>query len=656
MLPAGPVAAPRGAVPARHRVGGRGARGLPAVVALAVVLGCALAGCTTGPSARPAGTAQAPEANAERLAREGQPAAAAQSWEQAAGAGRPETRAAALTNAVRQWLAAARPADAERVLARLDTEHPANAAPTAAPRALLRAEVALAAGRPARALEQLRGAGDPPPATLEPAASTLRARALIAQGRVADGVRAFETGTRGQVRTALEPHRRALWDSLRAAALQGRDLDAPRGADPVVIGWLELARIAVAGARNPAAVRPRAAAWRNRYASHPANGTILDGMLAEADRSPALPARVALLLPLSGRMEPAGTALRDGFMAAWYRAQPSARPELRVYDTGTDAADAYRRAVADGAAFVVGPLAKEDVQAVARSADPRVVTLALNVLPDGEPVPRRFYQYALAPEDEARQVAERLVAQGLRVGAALVPSGEWGRRVVGAFEAALREGGGVVVASRAYSSGTSDFSDEITQALGFADSERRYRQLVATLGTPLQFSPRRRDDLQFLFVAGQPVQGRLIRPQLKFHFAGDLPVYSISDIYDPNPAANEDLDGLVFPDMPWTLAQDPDTTQLRETLARTWPQAVRRRGRLYAMGFDAFRLVEHLETGERSGDATAAPVSTHAGDPIAGLTGRLTVGPDGRIRRTLDWAAIGPDGRPRPLPSVVIAP
>ena len=197
---------------------------------------------------------------------------------------------------------------------------------------------------------------------------------------------------------------------------------------------------------------------------------------------------------------------------------------------------------------------------------------------------------------------------------------------------------------------------EITQALGFADSERRYRQLVATLGTPLQFSPRRRDDLQFLFVAGQPVQGRLIRPQLKFHFAGDLPVYSISDIYDPNPAANEDLDGLVFPDMPWTLAQDPDTTQLRETLARTWPQAVRRRGRLYAMGFDAFRLVEHLETGERSGDATAAPVSTHAGDPIAGLTGRLTVGPDGRIRRTLDWAAIGPDGRPRPLPSVVIAP
>jgi hypothetical protein len=53
--------------------------------------------------------------------------------------------------------------------------------------------------------------------------------------------------------------------------------------------------------------------------------------------------------------------------------------------------------------------------------------------------------------------------------------------------------------------------------LGFDESQRRYRALSAVVGA-LQFTPRRRDDLQFVFLAGQPVQGRLLRPQLRFHY------------------------------------------------------------------------------------------------------------------------------------------
>ena len=35
-----------------------------------------------------------------------------------------------------------------------------------------------------------------------------------------------------------------------------------------------------------------------------------------------------------------------------------------------------------------------------------------------------------------------------------------------------------------------------------------------------------------MFVAAQPVHGRMIRTQLRFNYASALPMYAISDIYD----------------------------------------------------------------------------------------------------------------------------
>jgi len=177
------------------------------------------------------------------------------------------------------------------------------------------------------------------------------------------------------------------------------------------------------------------------------------------------------------------------------------------------------------------------------------------------------------------------------------------------------------------------------QVLGFEESQRRERAIASIVGQPLQFTPRRRDDLQFVFFAGQPVQGRLVRPQLKFHYAGDLPVYSTSDVFDPNPAANQDLEGVSFVDVPWMIADDAAVADLRGLVAQLWPANARRRSRLFAMGFDAWRLISEL----------SLPPGPQP-EPIAGMTGRLTVDGAGRVRRGLDWAVIGTDGQARPLP------
>ncbi|HXQ31705.1 MAG TPA: penicillin-binding protein activator [Steroidobacteraceae bacterium] len=613
----------------------------PVLRRAAGALACAvlLAGCP-GPAAVKPAADNAPSAQrAELLSRRGDHAGSARLFEALAANAEGDARALALAHALHEWLLVPAMPDATRVEAELAAvPHIDPRGPAAVARGLASAELAIAASQPDRALAQLRALGEPPPPGAEAGVLLIRARAQFLAGRAFEGVRSL--AAREQL---LPPAERAdsdrlLWETLRAAAARGASLSVPREADPVTAGWLELARIATQGRRNPYAQRAQLAAWAARYPSHPANGALLATMQNEATPNPQFPPQVALLLPLSGRLSDAGEAVRDGFLTAYYLQDAASRPRLRIYDASDNAAVAYQRAIADGAGFVIGPLGKENVQEVTRAADGTVPTLALNLLPEGEPLPGRFFQFALAPEDEARQVAGRLLAEGRRVGVALVPAGEWGTRVLTAFETALTAGGGSIVAARSFAGGTTDYSESIVAILGFEESQRRYRALSAAVG-PLQFTPRRRDDLQFVFLAGQPVQGRLVRPQLKFHYAGDLPVYSISDIYDPNPIANLDLEGVAFTDIPWMIADDPAIAELRNTVQQLWPGNARRRSRLFAMGFDAWRLISELK------DAHGPIV-----EPLAGMTGRLTVDAGGRVRRGLDWAVVGSDGQVRPLP------
>lgn len=356
-------------------------------------------------------------------------------------------------------------------------------------------------------------------------------------------------------------------------------------------------------------------------------------------------AAITLLLPLTGKAAAPAEAVRDGFLSAYFATDPRLRPRLHVQDCAHDVAEAYRGAVAAGAQFIVGPLMKDEVAAllaaIPAGAPAPATTLLLNAAPDATPVAPRVYQFALAPEDEARQVAARLLAEGKRAGAALGPAGDWGHRVLEAFQAAFAAGGGQLLGQKFYAPGTSDFGGLIGDLIGFDDSRARHRALVAAVGVPLEFVPRRRDTVDFLFIAGQPVQGRLIRPQLKFHYAGDLPIYSTSDMYEPSASANQDLDGLIFPDMPFMLAEDAAMQAERDDAQTLWSESTRRRSRLYAFGADAYRAINELKS----------PATFRDGVP--GLTGRLGLDAAGRVRRQLDWAQIQPDGTVKVLPAPV---
>ena len=609
---------------------------------LATLLGAALALLPVAPAC----AARSDDlATADSLARGGQHAAAAEMYESLAK--RPfrawDTRLALL--AAREYQAAGQLDDAERMIARAT---PPARADDAVLLARVSAEVALARGRPAAAIEALQRVPEPWPAPLAAELLALRAQAQFTAGQTLDGVRTMEA--RARVLSGVEQRRenyQLLVDALLASP--AATATVPASATPYERAWFELGQLLAPATQVDAqATARRAADWRARNPNHP-GADFLPQPTAEAARLQAAGAldasgasdTVALLLPLSGRQHAVGTAVRDGFLAAALAEPAERRPRIDVYDTAAlGAAAAYQQALQSGARAAAGPLLKEDIAALVAAASLPVPTLALNSLPGAAPPPFLF-QFALDPEQEARAVARRIAGNGHTRGIALFPRNAWGERLQAAFTTELQASGVQLTGVQSYDPGTSDFSAPLRAALGrFGGAGDRDSR-----GS----TPPRRDGAaealagpQFAFIAAMPLAARALCPQLRFQMAYEMPVYSTSDAWEPGPRAVPDLEGLTLPEMPWILNGGSGAPALWHALHSEWAAAGRGRLRLYAFGFDAYQLLRGLNVATR-------------GAAVDGLTGRLTIGPDGRVQRETDWAQIQ-GGRPQPAGTLIAPP
>jgi outer membrane PBP1 activator LpoA protein len=520
-----------------------------------------------------------------------------------------------------QSVAAGDVAAAKRALAAVSADARTRL-PTA--RALVAAEVAYAENDAARAIRELDSI--PVPTVPDQAQNYywIRGRGAFMTGHPVEGTRALVERERYlSDAAALKANRDELYAKIRDAAERGTPLKAPPKTETVVLGWLDLGPVAVELERNPMRAAAALANWKRAYPQHPANEGVITTAQTQITVATEFPDQIALLLPLSGRSEVAGVAVRDGFIAAYLEQEPAKRPHLKIYDVAAEPiAAVYNRAISDGAGFIVGPLTKEDVAAIAPLSVGKTPVLALNFLADTVAPARNFYQFSLLPEDEARMVARRVVADGRPAGVAIVPGGELGNRVLAAFSDELKRLGGTVLDSQRYDTSQPDFSEIIKQILQ-VKQEKIPGQTKPDRNQPYTH----RADANFVFISGSAAAARLIMPQLRFHYAGDVPVYATSDSFEPDTAANADIEGMLFPDMPWMVSSDAVTAQIRDGVRGAWPTKTARRDRLYAFGFDAYRLLPTLQAKVPAGD-------------IAGVTGQLHIDEHYRVRRDLSWAQI----------------
>jgi outer membrane PBP1 activator LpoA protein len=403
--------------------------------------------------------------------------------------------------------------------------------------------------------------------------------------------------TTQNLKLGAEQHRQLqsiIWQQLIHIDLQGfRRLQKPQPSR-VLSGWIKLASIARQH-RQPLKQRLSALeGWLQAWPKHSANQIAYHLSQIWHENFQNSPQHIALLLPLSGPLASSGKAVRDGFLAAYYK-HLQTLPKLTILDTAVDDIKlVYEKAVRDGAKIIIGPLTKSRLRSLIKhSPDNPIPTLALNQVKE-DLGPPWLKQFALAPTTEIEQIVNQALFHNPGNALLIYPADNRGREQGKILRETWQAGNNQVVANVEYTNQRA-FSDQIKNSLNINFSERRAESLKNLIATTSEFSPRRRQDIDTVFLlVNKAEDARSLKPLLDFHYAGDLPIYSTSNIFEGEELASRDRDinGVIFVDIPWVF--DKSSTEQKDLKkSQLWQS---NNNRLYALGADAWYLRTQLGT------------------------------------------------------------
>jgi len=535
---------------------------------------------------------------------------------------------------------------------------------------LLSARIALAQNRPQAALAMV------PSLTVLNNRQSIQAQMILADGDVALGyaMSAVERRVHLEPQLGNEQSRRKnneqIWSAL--SSMPSTALYSQTTEDKRIAAWLDLARImrgfTSRGGSTSNSVETAVLDWATRHPENSVSNAFLSQLIDEYIRTAKNVTTIAVLLPQKGKFAVAAETIKNGLLSAYYAdtqtSSNTQHPTLRFYDTSDSSVSIstlITQAIDDGASNIIGPLDKALIDELTTEQNIAAPVLTLNYGNNLNAKTDKLFQFGLAPEDEARQVAELAIRQGRKSAVVLAPDSDWGRRLQSAFTQSFEELGGIVVNVQDYSTSSADYSRSIRRLLNLDQSNIRRRRIENTLSRKLEFMPYRREDVDMIFIAATSGAARGIIPAFIFHHASNLPVYATSHVYTGTTEVTKDIDlnGLIFCDMPWVLetgvlkarkseankalkndSQNPHAisfidpinsntnsiVSLKKTFQSNWPEQ-QRYTRLFALGVDAYHLVFNLEY-------------LHANQygRFSGTTGNLQLDKHNRIVRDLLWA------------------
>ncbi len=563
------------------------------MLALLLLGGCATTQVTT---------TNPEQAAAIALLEEGKPEQAAPRLEALAALATGPQRSALLADAAYAWLAAGDSNRARQLAAQVDPRRLPAASKVR--QALVKAHLSLAEDQPASALAAL----DLPFATVPPAHYVdwylTRARALEATGNLISAAAeraAAHPLLKGEARADNQRNIDRLLSGLDDQTLAARAAALPVG-DP-------LYNFAGRALQRRGLPLPRPFDRGNQWLANTANRPPAD---RDGFRPPM---KLAVLLPLSGDLATAAAPVRDGLLAGYYGEQRR-RPDISFFDTkGTPAGalDAYAKAVAANADFVVGPLGRDEVTALFRESTLSVPMLALNR--GALPPPDGSAGFSLTPEDDGLIGAEYLYSRERRHVVVIAGNDDNGRRAATAFREGFNERGGTIV-----------------ETLNVGDTP-------GDLSAKLSAAARSGADSVFLALRGNTA--RAVAPQLALAGLGDKSRVATSQLTSGTGKPEQDsaLDGIVFPTERWGAYSIPGLPP-PATLGERLPTARGPAARLFAFGHDAWLLTAFLEK-----------LALDANSELPGATGILRLDGFGNVVRQPGWSTFSA-GRPTPLTGV----
>lgn len=316
--------------------------------------------------------------------------------------------------------------------------------------------------------------------------------------------------------------------------------------------------------------------------------------------TPQKTVRIGLLVPLTGREAELGRALRDAATVSLFdkytrlsARQQGVRVELLPRDTGDtpqQAAEAMEHALADGAAFIIGPLFAEATSAAApraRAKDVSVLSLS-NTRTQASP---GTYMFGFSPAEQAERVVSYAIAAGKPRIAVLAPGDALGNIVLTAARNAARHQGFELAAEATY----------LPQG---ADIEGALNRLMPP-GTAPAFDA-------LLIPEGGPALDTLLRGlSARGVTPGSMQFLGIG-LWD-----DVELLQRVALDKAWVASSPPELTgafdrRFRETYGYTAP-------RIASLAYDAVALAVTLATSGRPFDAATLTQKAGFSGPTNGI-------------------------------------
>ncbi len=267
--------------------------------------------------------------------------------------------------------------------------------------------------------------------------------------------------------------------------------------------------------------------------------------------------------------------------------------EVVIYPTSGDKdmiTAVYQKAVSEGAHYVVGPLARDEITALT-TGPLSVPTLALNQAESNLPL-ANLYSLGLSIETEAAQIVRIARDAGMQTAAVIASDNGVAPRMAKAFEDAwLAEGGQLILRA--------NINEQTSPE---------------ELQTQLQAQP-----TDMILLATHPELGRAVRGYLDI----TIPTYGFSHLYtgvnyEPEDAA---LLAVRFIDLPWILATENAAFDAYKESAANLPEGMMQRW--FALGVDAYQVLAVIAS--QPGQAAS----------IRGLTGKIQIDKTGNIERTL---------------------
>ena len=435
--------------------------------------------------------------------------------------------------------------------------------------------------------------------------------------------------------------------------------------------------------------------WQQQNPNHPISINLPDGVRGYVDQKLKEVRNIAVLLPLSGRVQVQGDAIKQGIMAAYFAKLENINknnpgqiiPNIEFLDTGSENGTFVSDKITPEGLMtfdiVIGPLLRDHVSLVKGFNLPESMMVYLNRLSvsssldetanaessdnlelasleeeysdlidssmeqeaqdaleaqDDKQTAKVYF--ALAPEDEAIQLANLMKQRDVSTPIIISNGSSVSRRMIAAFNQrwiALNGSDDFSTPKVVSFSDNKGLRIGITAALDVLQSQRRIRQMSSLTTETVHSVTRNRRDVDAFVVFALPQQVELLNPIIEASISlfteRTIPVFATSYSYQHqlNKNSIRDLRNLVFVDMPFLMPKQRNS-DLAKLVDSSWNEPPSSFLRLFAFGFDAFQFSENMQQ-----------LAYFSHTDLKGLSGKLTVNSQRQVTRSLPSAVIEND-------------